>query len=197
MASDTPAHRLAVLHVTGAWPQHEITHADSDYANNRFANLLDIPRTARRQRHRAANPPAPLTAERLREELDYDPLTGIFTRRISFRMAVIGDVAGTATNGGYLKMSVCGEEYLAHRLAFLWMTNDWPKYHVDHIDHDRSNNRWVNLRDVPLAINNQNTPKTGKGNKLGLAGVVQAYGGRFAAYIKRYRNEKENTSWLL
>lgn len=37
------AHQLAFLHVTGAWPKHEVDHRDGVKHNNAWANLRDVP----------------------------------------------------------------------------------------------------------------------------------------------------------
>jgi hypothetical protein len=94
-----------------------------------------------------------LTAERLRELLDYDPETGVFTRRITTgrnRRWKAGDkVSGRpSATTGYLGIGIGKRRYAAHRLAWLWMTGEWPKNLMDHRDCDRTNNRWVNLREV-------------------------------------------------
>lgn len=46
-----------------------------------------------------------------------------------------------------------GYHYKASRLAWLYMTGEWPKYEMDHINHVKDDNRWVNLRDVTPAEN--------------------------------------------
>lgn len=63
---------------------------------------------------------------------------------------------------GYLRGRVCGELHYVHRLVVLCMTGDWPSADVDHIDGDRSNNRWVNLRAATRAENLQNRSATTK-----------------------------------
>lgn len=37
--------------------------------------------------------------------------------------------------------------YFAHDLAFLHMTGEWPKSPVIHLDGNKSNNAWANLRE--------------------------------------------------
>lgn len=101
-----------------------------------------------------------LTAARLRELLHYDPETGVFTSRTDFigkgfqRKA--GEVAGSPHNKGYWHIAVDSKRYLAHRLAWLYMTGAWPEKSIDHINGDKRDNRWSNLRDVSHFINMQN-----------------------------------------
>lgn len=108
-----------------------------------------------------------LTAERLRELFHYNQTTGEFTRikpRKGSRLKV-----GTLSNG-YVIIGVDFAQYFAHRLAWLWMTGEWPKFSVDHINRRRSDNRWVNLRDVPHQVNRLNQGLQ-KNNTSGVAGL--------------------------
>lgn len=90
-----------------------------------------------------------LTSEKLRELLHYDPETGVFVwlRRTSNRVKV-GDVAGRPHVAGYWQIGIDGTIYLAHRLAWMYVNGEMPTGVIDHIDRDKRNNRWENLRCV-------------------------------------------------
>jgi hypothetical protein len=113
-----------------------------------------------------------LTAERLRELLNYDPDTGLFTHRVSRRGVTAGKIVGSKHAKGYIVIRVDEKLYLAHRLAVLWMTGVWPKEHVDHRDLNRANNVWDNIRE---ATNAQNMANMGvpKHNTTGFKGVTR------------------------
>jgi hypothetical protein len=113
-----------------------------------------------------------LTAERARELLDYNPLTGSLTwrERRSWK-ALKGSAAGTAKPGGYRVVGIDGVLYYAHRLVFLMVEGAWPAAHVDHINHIRNDNRWANLRVVTVSENQQNRVLT-KRNTTGVEGVT-------------------------
>lgn len=64
--------------------------------------------------------------------------------------------AGSVNSDGYLCITLQGRALRACRIAFLLITGDWPLGVVDHIDRDRSNNKWNNLRDVPVVVNTRN-----------------------------------------
>lgn len=72
---------------------------------------------------------------------------------------------------GYVSIGVNRKDWLAHRLAFLFMTGSWPVGDVDHVDGNPANNKWENLRDVPHAINLQNRRNPTRANKAGILGV--------------------------
>jgi hypothetical protein len=124
-----------------------------------------------------------LTAEELREQLDYNPATGVFTRRVTNSSRVIvGDVAGFCGGGGYREIRLLGYRFGAHRLAWLYVYGVWPTKQIDHINGVRSDNRIVNLREATQAENQWNRKKT-RGAKCKLKGV-HFDKGRFRAAIR-------------
>lgn len=120
----------------------------------------------------------PITQEKLKELLRYEPDTGLFYRLSGPRA---GEVAGHMHHG-YVKISMpkAGGIY-AHRLAWLYMTGEMPPNEVDHIDRNRGNNKWANLR---LATRSQNQANTAirKSNTSGYKGV-RMLRGHFRAKI--------------
>lgn len=114
-----------------------------------------------------------LTQERLKELLHYNPETGIFIRRVRVSSkAPAGAVAGYVDpSHGYVSIGVDGREYYGHRLAFLYMTGEWPKKQADHKNTNRSDNRWDNLREATQAQNKTNL-KLRSNNTSGYKGVT-------------------------
>lgn len=113
-----------------------------------------------------------VTQEYLKTILYYNPKTGEFTRLVSTSNYVaVGDIAGSATLGGYVEMSVKNKSYLAHRLVFLYMTGSWPKNDVDHMNQIKNDNRWCNLRECTVSQNLANS-KIPKNNTSGFKGVT-------------------------
>lgn len=112
-----------------------------------------------------------ITAEELRELLDYDEATGVFTWRRSMRGPVKqGDAAGRLKPNGYLSIKIKQRDYFAHRLAFLYMAGRFPNSEVDHKNGDRSDNRWSNLREATVSQNRGNS-RMNRRNQAGLKGV--------------------------
>jgi len=112
-----------------------------------------------------------LTAERLRELLDYDPETGIFINRISRGKAKNGCQAGSRHHDGYRQICIDGRVYGEHRLAWIYVYSVTPLNDIDHIDGNRSNNAISNLRDVSRSQNLQNQRVCRSDNKSGFLGV--------------------------
>lgn len=125
-----------------------------------------------------------LTAKRLRELLHYDPVTGVFTWRVDRRGGVkAGDSAGCPNGDGYVHIGIEGRKHKAHRLAFFYMKGRWPRDDVDHVDRDRANNRWSNIRPATGSQNSANA-KMPSTNRCGVKGVSAMPNGRYRAQIE-------------
>lgn len=111
-----------------------------------------------------------LSLDRLKELLIYSPETGEFIRLKGVKGAAAGTVAGGLMVNGYITITVDRKVYLAHRLAWFYMTGLWPKEYIDHADGSKANNRWANLREATQTQQNANT-KTRVDNTSGFKGV--------------------------
>jgi hypothetical protein len=123
-----------------------------------------------------------LTQERLKKLLSYDQVSGEFRWNVGRGNRSAGSVAGSANAHGYIQIQIDGVNQFAHRLAFLYMTGEFPAGHVDHIDGNVANNSSVNLRTVSCATNIQNQRRAPSSSTTGLLGVSRS-GGRWRAYI--------------
>lgn len=115
-----------------------------------------------------------LTHSELLRLVSYDPATGVFVRRVAVKGALAGSVSGTPHGNGYTESSVGGVRFYAHRLAIFYMTGKQldKSERVDHIDGNRTNNAYSNLRIVSSGENGQNLSCKGlPRNKVGHLGV--------------------------
>lgn len=96
------------------------------------------------------------------------------------------DIGGSKYKNGYVSVSINGTKYLYHRLVYLLKTGSLPpkNYDIDHINGDRSDNRFENLRAVTRSENNFNQRLASKNNKSGYLGVsLHRSSGLFRATI--------------
>lgn len=112
----------------------------------------------------------------LQQLLDYDWETGVLVWRYregnhSFNNRDAGTWAFcTPTRNGYLCGRMGQRTYYAHRIAWKWFYGTDPKF-IDHINHDRQDNRITNLRSVSKTDNCRNTSLSSR-NKSGVVGVL-------------------------
>jgi len=115
-----------------------------------------------------------ITQEQLKEVLNYDPNTGIFTwaKQVGQR-GVIGKPAGSLDKAkGYISIKINRKKYAAHRLAWLYFYGYMPKDLIDHEDGIKDNNRIKNLREANTSQNQHNQRKPRKDNTSGYLGVT-------------------------
>jgi hypothetical protein len=122
-----------------------------------------------------------LTAQRLRKVLSYERTTGIFRWKISRGPVVVGAVAGAANDRGYRQIRIDRRVYSAGRLAWLYVTGEWPAGDIIYINHDRTDTRWANLRE---ATRSQNGARRLYKNKLGVRGIWLSKSDRYVAQFR-------------
>lgn len=129
-----------------------------------------------------------LTQSELKSRFNYNPETGIFTRLVKTSTnSKIGDVVNSLdVSTGYIRFSVNNKLYYGHRLAWLYMTGEWPELHIDHINGIRNDNRFFNLRECDSSQNMMNKTVTSSTSR----GVTLAKDKKtWRARIKYYKKE--------
>ena len=81
-----------------------------------------------------------------------------------------GVEAFTADRLGYKQGTIFHQKLSAHRVIWALHYGEWPEDEIDHINHDRSDNRISNLRCVTRCENSKNLSMRGD-NKSGITGV--------------------------
>lgn len=113
-----------------------------------------------------------VTQSRLKQLSSYDPETGVFVWTLARRGVRVGQECGRISKtSGYRDIGVDGGLHKASRLAFVYMTGAYPRGVVDHINGNRSDDRWANLRDVSHSENCANVALRSD-NTSGAHGVV-------------------------
>lgn len=126
--------------------------------------------------------PSRITAEFVRERLNYDPETGRFTWKKLRNSKRIGEEAKCLDVSGYVQINICGTVCKGHRLAWLCVYGVWPEADIDHINGIRNDNRIANLRCVSGTINTQNKRLGSCRNKTGYLGVHVGPGDPMKSY---------------
>ena len=134
--------------------------------------------------------------ETLRKLLSYEPETGkMFWRERTpdiysgtslefWNSRWAGSEAFISTDGrGYKTGSIYNKPHKAHRVVWALYYGEWPYDDVDHINHDKHDNRIENLRVVTHRENTKNRTIP-KSNTSGFVGVVWCKGrGKWRAQI--------------
>ena len=123
----------------------------------------------------------------LDECLSYVKDTGVFTWKSrpahhfknarahkAWNVRFAGKKTGNVDSRGHVQIKIDGIKYAARRLAYILITGCYPAF-LDHVDQDKTNNRFENLRPC--------TPSQNKANTNGYKGVYQMKNGKWRAQI--------------
>ena len=128
-----------------------------------------------------------LTLERVNELLRYEPGSGkLFWKKTTTNRITAGSEAGTICDTtGYRQIQIDKKLYGAHRIVMFMHNKDFDKSkQIDHINHNKDDNRLENLRVVSSAENMRNQSKLNT-NKTGITGVYfNKSRNKFIAQIK-------------
>ena len=136
-------------------------------------------------------------SEYLNECFSYDKETGALawkTRPLhhfknahgmnTFNAKFAGSACENLVNGRYFSVVINENRYLAHRVIWKMVTGEDPAKNIDHIDTNKRNNRFSNLRIATKQENAFNQGKTAR-NKTGFKGVsYDKTRGKFFACIR-------------
>jgi len=125
----------------------------------------------------------PDSAIKFKALFSYDKLTGILLNKRTNKTA-------TANNKGYLVIHINRKIYRVHRIIWEMVTGSAPKNVIDHINHNKQDNRWKNLRDVTQEENSRNR-SIPSNNKTGVIGVTVNYIPQYTATITIEGQSKE------
>lgn len=128
------------------------------------------------------------TFEEVSRILSYNPVAGSFKWKQVRRGVPNVNRVGAKNFSGYLVIGLFCKGQYAHRVAHLLMTGKWPSMVMDHINGNKLDNRWANLRHVTHSVNLQNQKRAARTSKTGFLGVGIHSGG-FTAQIQIKRKK--------
>ena len=133
-----------------------------------------------------------MTQEEFKRLYTYNKDTGAI-----YKLSNGKEMGTVVTDTRYIRLTIDKKPYLAHRLAYLYMTGEMPKHQIDHLNHIRNDNRWCNLKHVTQCENQQRKLKYSNGvtnkniyDNHGMFKVEITNGGR-KLYIGTYKTEEE------
>ena len=120
-----------------------------------------------------------ITVKELRSKVTYDPENGSFVWmncdecRPCWNSRFAGKKAFNAPHSnGYLFGAISNQKVFAHRAAWALVYGLWPDGEIDHINHNKKDNRIFNLRLINRSNNAKNLSMSKK-NKSGVTGVFK------------------------
>jgi HNH endonuclease len=124
---------------------------------------------------------ATVSANLARSLFTYDEHSGSLIRKVRRARWQPGTIAGhRCKTEGYIRLSISGKLFYAHRVIFFMHHGRWPVGECDHKDRNGFNNRIENLRECTKQVNLEN--REFKLGSCGFRGVTRD-GKKFRAQL--------------
>jgi hypothetical protein len=91
--------------------------------------------------------------------------------------------AGSLRRDGYVYIMFDGFRGMAHQFVFLYVAGKWPIQEIDHIDGNKANNAFANLRQVSRRTNTENKRTAKRTSTTGFLGVIRHPRGFVASIV--------------
>lgn len=111
-----------------------------------------------------------ITAEQVRELFNYDPETGALTLT-DYAKSARHLFAEYRDQQGMLKTRIGFDQYVTHRLIWLWVHGEWPPFDLQHQNGLRDDNRRVNLVERDRSLEQLNRKGPSPRGRSGFLGV--------------------------
>lgn len=119
----------------------------------------------------------------------YDHERGVLIRTTTGQPASVKFPAHKPTHKMYGYVRHSGKDYAVHRVVWAVVHGAWPETSLDHIDHDKRNNRIENLRLAAPATNSKNLSRY-RNNTTGYSGITSTVSGKFQVRVG-HRGERK------
>lgn len=152
-----------------------IYNVDGDRKNNSFLNLINLKTLENKFDE---------SQKMLKERIIYDPETGVVKWKAQKDTCNIGNPVLGEDAHGYKIINIDYKVYKLHSMIWLYMTGETPNI-VDHLDYNRRNNIFKNLKNGTYQDNSKNLSKS-VSNTSGVTGInikQSKYGEKYLASI--------------
>jgi hypothetical protein len=102
-----------------------------------------------------------ITANNVHELFDYRDGKLYWKQSVGQRIKVGNEAGSKSKTTGYRVVGYGGKSYAAHRVVWLMHTGKWPDGQIDHMNHDRCDNKIQNLRVTTPSENRKNSAQLG------------------------------------
>lgn len=135
-----------------------------------------------------------ISADEVRRAFSYDEETGVLSwvNPHPDSRGMVGRAVTARSNSGYIVVTINKVKYQAHRIIWLYVTGFMPREFIDHINGNKDDNRFCNLREASRGQNGMNRPA----NLSNLSGHKNVYPNKGGFLVRVTACGKSHQKWF-